>query len=57
MNKQILDILGITEDDYLNWCKMNNNPSYKSEVRTEFFAKIQDGKLVKDKDGNLIKKN
>lgn len=57
MNKQLFQEVGITEADYKKWCKDNKKPSYKSETKEEFFARIQDGRLVKDKSGNLIRKN
>lgn len=56
MNKNAFLITGITKEDFIRWCKENKKPSYKKEVRSEFFSKIQEGKLVKDSKGRLIKK-
>lgn len=57
MNKQLTKMTGITEEDYRNWCKENDRPSYKAETKQEFFEMIQNGQLVKDSStGQLIKK-
>lgn len=56
MNKKALMIAGVTENDFKKWCKDNNKASYKTEVKVDFFARIQDGRLVKDANGNLVKK-
>lgn len=56
MNKQILQKLNITEEDYLNWCKKYNKTTYKRETKEEFFKKILDGKIVKNKNGELEEK-
>lgn len=53
MNRQILQKLNITEDDYLIWCKNNKKSSYKREIKEEFFKKILDGKIVRNKNGEL----
>ena len=53
MNKQILQKLNITEKDYLTWCKNNKKPSYKREIKEEFFKKILDGKIIKNENGEL----
>ena len=57
MNKQVFKQVGVTEQDYLKWCEDNNKAHYKKETKTEFFARIQDGRLVKDSTGKLIRKN
>lgn len=57
VNKQAFVVAGVTETDYKNWCRENHKAQYKSEVKAEFFARIQDGRLVKDsRTGKLIKK-
>ena len=56
MNKQIYEICGVTEKDYKNWCELTGKPAYKSSTKQEFFNKIQNGQLVKDSNGNLLKK-
>lgn len=45
MNKQIFNELGVTDEDFLLWCKENKKPRYKREVKQEFFKLIQDKKL------------
>lgn len=56
MNKQIFEAVGVTEQDYLDWCKRMNKPSYKKKTKEDFFARIADGRLVKDAHGKLIRK-
>lgn len=57
MNRNGLLVAGITEADYKKWCKDNKKPAYRTETKADFFARIQDGRLVKDANGNLVKKN
>lgn len=57
MNKQLYTQTGVTEKEYKAWCKEHNKPSYKPEVRQEFFARVIDNRIVKDKSGKLVKKN
>ena len=57
INKQAFKLADVTEKDYLTWCKENKKASYKPETKADFFARIQDGRLIKDiKTGKLIKK-
>lgn len=56
MNKQIYDLCGVTEEDYLKWCELTGKPSYKTSSKKEFFNRIQNGQLAKDQNGNLVKK-
>lgn len=57
MNKQIEALTGVTNADYLQWCKENNKAAYIPKNRADFFAKIQDGRLVKDSaTGKIVKK-
>ena len=55
-NKQALAVANVTESDYKNWCKENKKAAYKQSSKEEFFARIQDGRLVKDTHGKLVKK-
>ena len=48
-------IVGVTEQDYLDWCKENKKPHYRTSTKAEFFKLIQEGKLVKDKSGQVVK--
>lgn len=56
MSNRIFALAGVTEEQYRDWCKDNKKASYKKEVKREFFAKIQNGKIVKDSSGKLVKK-
>lgn len=57
INKQAFNIAGVTEKDYIKWCEENHKAQYKQETKADFFARIQDGRLVKDaRTGKLIKK-
>lgn len=56
MNRQCFEITGVTEKDYLDWCKEKKKSPYRTSSKREFFARINDGRLVKDKDGKLIRK-
>ena len=58
MNKQIYKVAGVTENDFKNWCKETNRKAYKQSSKTEFFARLADGRLIRDtQTGKLIKKN
>lgn len=58
MNKTAFELAGVTEAEFKAWCKENHKPSYKASTRNEFFAKIQDGRLAKDKQtGKFVKKH
>lgn len=48
MNKQIYKIAGVTENDFKTWCKDTGRKAYKPESKTEFFARLADGHLVRD---------
>lgn len=56
LNKQAFTIAGVTIDDYKKWCKETGKAAYKHESKEEFFARIADGRLVKDSNGKLVKK-
>lgn len=56
LNKQAFEIAGVTVDDYKKWCKEVKKPAYKPSTKEDFFARIQDGRLVKDASGKLVKK-
>lgn len=56
MNQTALKLAGVTETEYKKWCKDNKKAPYKAATKAEFFARIQDGRLVKDKNGNIAKK-
>ena len=56
INKNALKLCGVTEEDYLNWCRENKKPAYLNSSKTKFFMEIHQRKLAKDSDGKLIKK-
>ena len=55
INKQAFELLGITLEDYLEWCKDNNMSAYASKTKTEFFRKVQINQIVKDKKTGKLK--
>jgi len=56
-NKQAFLLADVTEYDYKQWCIENKKPAYKASTKADFFARIQDGRLVKDRNtGKLVKK-
>lgn len=56
INKKCFDLVGVTEKDYIAWCRENKKPAYKVESKREFFRLIQAGRLIKDTStGKLIK--
>ena len=56
LNKQALIAAGVTVDEYKKWCKENGKPAYLQSSKEEFFARILDGRLQRDKYGRLVKK-
>lgn len=57
LNKQAFILAGVTENEYKRWCKENKKPAYKQSSKEEFFARIRDGRLVRDvRTNKLIKK-
>lgn len=57
MNKQILTLVGVSEEEYLNWCKENKKRRSLSKTKQEFFERIREGKLVRDEDGKLTNRD
>lgn len=56
MNKQVWSLIGTTETEYRQWCKENHRKIHCKASESEFFARIQSGRLVRDADGKLVKK-
>ncbi len=55
MKDQAFHITKTTKEEYLEWCKQNDKPSYKQETKNEFFYKIRTMRLVRDSaTGKLI---
>lgn len=57
MNKQILSLVGVSEEEYIDWCKETGRRHSLLKTKREFFERIREGKLVRDKDGKLINKD
>ena len=55
MNKNALFLANVTIQDFSKWCTDNNKPAYQTKTKTLFFEKIIYGKLVKDRNGYLVK--
>lgn len=55
LNQQSCELLGVTDDDYKNWCRANKKARYKTSNKAEFLAKVRDGKLVRNDDGLFVK--
>ena len=56
MNKHIYELTGVTDDEIREYCKTHKYKYNKISVKKDFFKKIQDGKIVRDKNGKLIDK-
>lgn len=56
LNKRAFELAGVTVNDYKKWCKETGKPAYTKETKEDFFARIADGRLVKDSGGHLVKK-
>lgn len=54
MNKEGLEMTGVTQEDYLRWCKRYKKPNYKPETKRRFFKLIKNGEITRDSEGNLI---
>ena len=48
VSKATLELVGITREEYIEWCKENNFPSYKKSTLSEFFARIREGRIIRD---------
>ena len=57
MNKQILTLVGVSEEEYLDWCKVNKKRRSLLKTKQEFFKRIREGKLIRDEDGKLINRD
>lgn len=56
INKQLLDMYGITETDYKRYCKANKKRKCAIATKSEFFQKLMSGELVVDSNKNVIKR-
>lgn len=52
-----LDIIGVTPIEFIEWCNENNKPVYKNSTKIDFFKKVKEGRIVRDKKtGKLVNK-
>lgn len=56
MNQKALELANVDEGEFRKWCRENGKAYYKPETKKEFFARIQDGRLVRNEEGKLVKK-
>lgn len=54
ISKQALELVGCTVEDYLQWCRDNNQPSYKETTKKEFFKRISENRIVRDSSTGLL---
>ena len=58
ISKQALEIVGVSVEEYLQWCSDNDLPAYKEKTKKEFFKRIMNDKIIRDtKTGELISKH
>ncbi len=55
INKQAFELIGVTLEDYLEWCKDNNKPSYAKKTKVKFFDLVKSKQIVRDKDTGKLK--
>ena len=41
LNKQLTELYGVTDEDYLAWCELNKKPSYLKKSKQEFYEYIR----------------
>ena len=57
MNKQIENIAGITYEEYKKYCKENNKHFSKTSTKKEFFKELIEGKIYRNNEGKITRKN
>lgn len=55
-NKTAFDLVGVSIDEYKNWCKKHVQVYYSSSVKKKFFDAIVSGK-VKIASGKIVEDN
>ena len=48
INKTAFELVGVSYQNYVDWCKKTNRRISSTESKREFFARIKDGKLAKN---------
>ena len=56
INENALKLYGATQEDYEYWSELTNKEQYSSSTKREFCKRLREGRLVKDKYGNLVRK-
>lgn len=54
LNVQAANLYNVTEQDYIDWCTKTKRAPYKQSSKEEFYARLTDGRLVKDKSANKL---
>ena len=54
LNKKVLKILNISEDEYVRWCKRYNKAPYLTKTKSEFFEGVQSGRIVRDAKATIL---
>ena len=55
MNRQVFEVLGITFEEYKDYCKENKIEHYINSNKREFLRQLLDGELIKNKEGKIVK--
>lgn len=55
MNRQVFEVLGITFEEYKDYCKENKIEHYRNSNKREFLRQLLDGELIKNKEGKIVK--
>lgn len=56
LNNQIKAVYNVNDDDYIKWCKETNKATSKKSTVSDFVYRLRTKRLIKDSQGNLIKK-
>lgn len=57
INKQALDLVGVSIEQYLDYCEQRGLKANYKKTRKEFFKRIKEGRIVMDsKTGELLDK-
>lgn len=57
INKQALDMFGVTEIEYKTWCRKRKMNMNALKTKQQFFRWLSEGRIERDKNGFLIKKS
>lgn len=56
LNETLLSTVGVTNKEFEDWCKKYHKKRSKQATKAEFFKKIRDGKIIRNKDNKLVYK-